>query len=464
MSRTQLGILAVVVIVATRLVVGWHFYKEGTSKLKEKNWSAGPALAQAKGDFAGVFTSLTPQKYALLELISADPNAEENLDEVKREELAAWREDMDKQYHLDFSIFSVEPTVEIWWHHREMLGDYYGFEDAELEENIKKQREETKKVVVELRDKRRVAFKELEELNDSLLTEEELSEAVPALVKANQANQEEITRLQRDYETLNAKFRDSEDLYKKQEQQILTIRNQNALSIALIDGWKQQLEIWIAANYEELKEYFEYRERVAANSNNPVRQEVASLEGQASKIEGDMKKLAAPLVAGLAGIWEGFNNDLNELAVASQVKPEGYSSARPKFAIARPDQAPARLALIDKFVPWFDTIVGALLILGLFTRPAAIAAAGFLLSVILMQPPWVDGAVPTYYQAVEMFALLGLAAVGAGRYAGLDFFLRCLYYQIFPPKSAQMARYEAQRPVMAETVETPERNAEPITV
>jgi len=105
-----------------------------------------------------------------------------------------------------------------------------------------------------------------------------------------------------------------------------------------------------------------------------------------------------------------------------------------------------------------------LLILGLFTRPAAIAAAGFLLSVILMQPPWVDGAVPTYYQAVEMFALLVLAVVGAGRYAGLDFFLRCLYYRIFPPKSAEMVRYESRRPITAETVDTPAQNAEPITV
>jgi uncharacterized membrane protein YphA (DoxX/SURF4 family) len=457
MSRTKLGILAVVVIVATRLVIGWHFYKEGTTKLRAKNWTAGPVLAQAKGSFAEVFKSLTPQKYALVDLVAADPEAEENLEEEKREKLAAWRQEMHSQYRLDFSIFNIEPTIEKWWHHREMLGDYYEFEDVKRAELIKKSRGETRKRVIELRDERRVAFAELEKQNELLLTEEELSEATPAALRANEENKGKFADLQREYKTLNADFRATEMLYKDQEQEILTVRNQHAASIALINEWQMQLEVWMAANYDELKEYFEYKKRVAKNSANPMRQEVATLEGQASKIEGDMKKAAGPLTAGIAGIWEGFNTDLNRLAVASQVKPE-------KFPIARPDQAPSRLAMIDKFVPWFDTIVGALLILGLFTRPAAIAAAGFLFTVILQQPPWVAGAAPTYYQAIEMFALLVLATVGAGRYAGLDFFIRCLYFRIFPPKSAEMTRYESQRPIVAETVETSERNAEPITV
>jgi len=62
-------------------------------------------------------------------------------------------------------------------------------------------------------------------------------------------------------------------------------------------------------------------------------------------------------------------------------------------------------------------------LLGLFTRFWAIVGSGFLLSVISSQWPGWPGAAPTYYQAVELFALLVLCATAAGRYAGLDFFI-----------------------------------------
>ncbi len=78
---------------------------------------------------------------------------------------------------------------------------------------------------------------------------------------------------------------------------------------------------------------------------------------------------------------------------------------------------------IDRIVPWFDTIVGALLILGLFTRIAALAGAGFLFSIILTQWPGSPGAQPVYYQTIEMLSMLVLAATAAGQFAGLDFVL-----------------------------------------
>lgn len=65
---------------------------------------------------------------------------------------------------------------------------------------------------------------------------------------------------------------------------------------------------------------------------------------------------------------------------------------------------------------------GILLFLGLCTPLAAVVAAGFLLSVMATQPPWVDGADTKYffYQLVEVIALLLLAVTCAGRWAGLD--------------------------------------------
>ena len=71
-------------------------------------------------------------------------------------------------------------------------------------------------------------------------------------------------------------------------------------------------------------------------------------------------------------------------------------------------------------MPWFDVAIGACLILGLFTRPAAILGAAFLASICVSQWPLSPGAVPIYNQAIEMLALFALAAIGAGRFFGLD--------------------------------------------
>lgn len=95
-----------------------------------------------------------------------------------------------------------------------------------------------------------------------------------------------------------------------------------------------------------------------------------------------------------------------------------------------PSERRIRSAMAERStLSWIDFAVtmvvlgsGVLLFLGLWTPVAAVLAAGFLCSVIATQPPWVAGADTTYffYQVVEVFALLVLAATGAGRWAGLD--------------------------------------------
>ena len=74
----------------------------------------------------------------------------------------------------------------------------------------------------------------------------------------------------------------------------------------------------------------------------------------------------------------------------------------------------------------FKKALGLSLLFGFLTRLGALAAAAFLLSVMATQPPWVPGVEPTYfwYQLVEFTALLTLAAVGAGRWAGIDAIIR----------------------------------------
>ena len=114
-------------------------------------------------------------------------------------------------------------------------------------------------------------------------------------------------------------------------------------------------------------------------------------------------------------VWKDLENDLNALATDEQWTQHG------RLAISKPGRAFGDSETMDQIVPWFDAAIGVCLVLGLFTRPAALLAALFLASVCGSQLG--PGGIPIYNQAVEMLALMALAAVGAGRFLGLDYFL-----------------------------------------
>lgn len=91
------------------------------------------------------------------------------------------------------------------------------------------------------------------------------------------------------------------------------------------------------------------------------------------------------------------------------------------------------LANVDLVTMWGLAIVGILLMLGLFTRLASVAAIGFLTMFYAANPPLVGYfySIPTEgsylivnKNLVELFALLVIFLTGSGRFAGLD---RLLY-------------------------------------
>jgi thiosulfate dehydrogenase (quinone) large subunit len=82
------------------------------------------------------------------------------------------------------------------------------------------------------------------------------------------------------------------------------------------------------------------------------------------------------------------------------------------------------------------TVVGVLLMLGLFTRLAAIGGIGFILLFYLCNPPFVGYfySIPTEgsylivnKNLVELCALVVILVTGSGRFAGLDGILHVLF-------------------------------------
>jgi uncharacterized membrane protein YphA (DoxX/SURF4 family) len=90
------------------------------------------------------------------------------------------------------------------------------------------------------------------------------------------------------------------------------------------------------------------------------------------------------------------------------------------------DAADVKLHRMNVAVTGLIIGIGVCLVLGLFTRLASLAGILFLGAVMATQPPWVEGANTTvfYYQLVEIAGLVVLFASAAGRWAGLDFFIR----------------------------------------
>ena len=122
----------------------------------------------------------------------------------------------------------------------------------------------------------------------------------------------------------------------------------------------------------------------------------------------------------MTGIWDSYENQVNGLAVYKQAEIAPLKIHRPF------DQDYSFSKWVDAVIPWFDTIIGGLLIVGLFSRLASLAAASFLFSVVMTQPPWIPGTTPTYFYVIELVALLVIATTSAGRFGGLDYFLSLL--------------------------------------
>jgi thiosulfate dehydrogenase [quinone] large subunit len=95
---------------------------------------------------------------------------------------------------------------------------------------------------------------------------------------------------------------------------------------------------------------------------------------------------------------------------------------------------------------WGLTIVGALLILGLFTRLASLAGIGFIVLFYLANPPFVGYfySLPTEgsylivnKNLVELCALVVVLVTGSGRFAGLDRIVHALVARRPPAGTAR---------------------------
>ena len=199
------------------------------------------------------------------------------------------------------------------------------------------------------------------------------------------------------------------ELYKITEEQ-------KSEAESVTEKFRKKLKAIYRESKAAIDEYKNGTDRVAQLQNDPMRDKVAGMSRQRDDIESKWRALARPILYDVDKITADFENEINLIATDAQRGKDKLSAS-----LKYPNAPPIDVKLIDKIIPIFDMSVGILLIIGLLTPLAGIAAGLFLASVVLTQFPGSHGSVPTYYQAIEMAGCFFLAFADAGRYAGLDF-------------------------------------------
>ena len=129
--------------------------------------------------------------------------------------------------------------------------------------------------------------------------------------------------------------------------------------------------------------------------------------------------------------WHFFYEGLAKLTATSWSAAGYLKQSRGPFAeMFRSIAAqPNTLDTVNLVTMWGLTIVGALLMLGLFTRLASLGGIGFILLFYLANPPFVgyfyslpsEGSyLIVNKNLVELCALIVILLSGSGRFAGLD--------------------------------------------
>lgn len=157
--------------------------------------------------------------------------------------------------------------------------------------------------------------------------------------------------------------------------------------------------------------------KAAARTNWEFGRDVEGARVRQTK--ADIARLRLSLLADLDRQTEAYHTALEKVLTPEQLDQGPVVAERKKTVIDH----------IDRVTPFALAGMGLFLMIGLFTRTAAVLAAGFLLMTILTIPslPWLPAPpqnegnyLVINKNVVEMLALLVLASLPTGRWFGLD--------------------------------------------
>jgi uncharacterized membrane protein YphA (DoxX/SURF4 family) len=215
--------------------------------------------------------------------------------------------------------------------------------------------------------------------------------------------------------------------FKNKAKEFYKVTDEQARKIdTLYERYASSAREYVANNAEEILAHFESRQRFAnaAGKNRAAHQQERDWARERelrNEVNGWLKELETLGKQFQAAVW-------NELDADQKAKGPAVS---PWNLLAW-----SQMDLINFAVTYGLTAIGLCLVLGFFTRLAALGGAAFMAFVVMTQPAWpglyppdppvVGHALLVNKDFVEMLALLVIATSLTGRWAGLDYFVHHL--------------------------------------
>lgn len=211
---------------------------------------------------------------------------------------------------------------------------------------------------------------------------------------------------------------------------------------AVYEKHRRDLEVYLAEQRGAIKAHFEALDRF----------EHSAEAGQAAPFQKERRWQEMMKLRAEARQW------LDELEARERALRNAlydvFSEEKKQLGPLPASRNPLRWSRVEQInfaVTWGLTAIGLCLLVGLFTRPAALGGAAFMAFVVMTQPAW-----PTIYPPdpavvghallinkdfIEMVALLVVASTAVGRWGGLDYFLGRYVYDPFCARWCPFGRW-----------------------
>lgn len=408
-SRSQLTWVFLSLVIL-RLVIGFHFFTEGKKKIDQGDWTATPFFAAAKGPLAPLFQGLLPD-WDQLDTLCVVRTSTDRIGEGKVIPVVN-RSNMIETSEKTAAVLDPFRTFGQWDLFLEDVLVGYRLKQSEIAERIQNIDKDLERIAADL-----------------------------------QANGGEDGTLARELELQQAE----RIALKKRLQKADPLND----LLAIIKRRQEQLTdyLYFPTHRDEILKSVKDEDRLVGfvrdgENRGDTATEVASLRGQVGTIEKDIRSIRSTHATEIQGIWNGLEEEMNAYGASLTSPVESGVTMQQKVPLKKPFELnPTRqLYWIDTIVPYFDLAVGVLLLVGLFTRLTSLAAAAFLMGIIATQPLWVPDHDPKIiWNIVEFGALLVLAAMSAGRFGGLDYFL----FRLFGRGDVGEARIDASESAAA---------------
>jgi uncharacterized membrane protein YphA (DoxX/SURF4 family) len=197
--------------------------------------------------------------------------------------------------------------------------------------------------------------------------------------------------------------------------------DQEAAARAVQKRYEGRANAWYVENQADIDNYLAHWHSLAEERQKPGADDVPFIRQRLADREAALRAQAGPWLDALAKLDAEYQHELDQL-VGEDQRERGPVPCES-----------TTLELVDRWTWLFLMVVGGCLIAGLFSRLNAVAGAAFLAMIVASHLSY-PGVWPEPHpseghsllinkDAIEMLALLALAATPVGRWGGLDFFI-----------------------------------------